>query len=420
MNMMTPVGRADADPDPLRDRLRRLPRWQRRSAVALPVVVAALVGARLVGGADPAPAAPVPPAVTVGLPVQADVVEWDEQVGRFEASRSVEVRPRVSGALRSIHFRDGDTVRQGQLLFTIDPRPFEAALAEARAREADALAKLALARSDLARAERLIDDEAVSREEVDSLRAAARSAEAMVAAARAQVQARALDLDFTRVRAPIAGRISDRRVDVGNLVGGQAEAATLLTTIHAVDPIYFTFEASEALHLKYRRQAGGPTTAEVRLQDEADYRWKGRIDFTDNEVDPRAGTVRGRVVVDNPSGFLTPGLFGNMRLASATPRPALLVPDAAVRTDQARKVVLVVGDDGTVAAKPVDPGARVGDFRTIRAGLAPTDRVVVAGTQFAQPGSKVEARPTRLVLARPDAPTHAYTAPAPAQATLAD
>lgn len=368
---------------------------------------------------DQAQAAATPPTVTVSPPLQTDIVEWDEHVGRFEASRTVEVRPRVSGALQSIHFRDGQMVSQGQLLFTIDPRPFEAALAEARAREADATSKLALARSELARAERLIDDEAVSREEVDSLRAAARSAEAMVAAARAQVRARALDLEFTRVRAPIAGRVSDRRVDVGNLVGGSAETATHLTTIHAVDPIYFTFEASEAVHLKYLRQATATQQAEVRLQDEADYRWKGRIDFTDNEVDPNSGTVRGRVVLANPSGFLTPGMFGNMRLSAGQPRDALLVPDAAVQTDQARKVVLVVGRDGTIAAKPVDPGARIGDLRSIRSGLAPDDRVVVAGMQFAQPGAKVEARLAQLKLpARPPA-QRSYAPPPPSQATIA-
>jgi membrane fusion protein, multidrug efflux system len=419
MNMMTRVEALRAERR-LTARLTRLPRWQRAAALVAPLALATAIGAELLDSPPPAAAAQMVPTVTVAAPVRANVVEWDEHVGRFEASRAVDVRPRVSGALQAIHFRDGDTVRQGQLLFTIDPRPFEAALAEARARQADAQAKLALARSDLARAERLIDDEAVSREEVDALRAAARSAEAMLAAARAQVEARALEVEFTRVRAPITGRISDRRVDVGNLVGGQAEAATLLTTIHAVDPIYFTFEASEALHLKFLRQGGGAQTAEVRLQDEPDYRWKGGIDFTDNEVNAAAGTVRGRVVMANPTGFLTPGMFGNMRLAAGGARSALLVPDAAVQTDQARKVVLVVGADGTVAAKPVEPGARVGDYRVVRCGLEATDRVVVAGMQFATPGGKVRTQPTRLALNQAQGRTPAYTAPPASQATLAE
>ena len=373
----------------------------------------------LFGGGKPAAEAMPPAEVAVAVPLQREIVEYDEFTGRFEPSRSVEIRPRVSGQLQAIHFRDGQYVRQGQVLFTIDPRPFAAALAEAQARAAAARTAAALARSELARALRLLPDEAVSREEVENLRAAEQSAEANIAAADAVVRQRALDLEFTRVRAPIAGRVSDRRVDVGNLVGGMAESATHLTTIHAVDPIYFTFEASEAVHLKYLRQGTAAQAAEVRLQDEAGYRWKGRIDFTDNEVDPNSGTVRGRVVLANPSGFLTPGMFGNMRLSAGAAREALLVPDAAVQSDQARKIVLVVGRDGTVAAKPVEPGARIGEFRSIRAGLGADDRVIVAGTQFAQPGAKVETRPTRLTLpTRPSAP-RGYTPPPPSQATIA-
>jgi RND family efflux transporter MFP subunit len=401
-------------------------RVARRKAVwfTLPAAALLLFGVYGPGGTDEARAdAPPPPTVTVSLPLKQDIVEWDDHVGRFEASRTVEVRPRVAGALRSIHFRDGDMVRQGQLLFTIDPRPFEAALAEARAGEADAATRLALARSELARAERLIADEAVSREEVDSLRAAARSAEAAVAAARAQARSRALDLEFTQIRAPISGRISDRRVDVGNLVGGAAEAATLLTTIHAIDPIHFSFEASEAVFLKQLRQGrsagSGPQEVEIRLQDETGYRWTGRIDFTDNGIDEGSGTMRGRAVLPNPDGFLTPGMFGNMRLAAGPPRSALLVPDAAVQTDQARKVVLVVGRDGTVVAKPVEPGARIGALRSIRAGLAADDRVVVSGAQYALPGSKVALRETRVELADAPPGARAYAAPPPSQATIA-
>ena len=360
------------------------------------------------------------PVVTVAQPLQKTIVEWDDYVGRFEASQAVEIRPRVSGALESIHFRDGDIVRKGQLLFTIDPRPFAASLAEARARVASAATALSLARSELARANRLVADQAVSAEEVDSLKAAAQSAEAALAAARAQVQARRLDVEFTQVRAPISGRVSDRRIDIGNLVSGDSTAnATVLTTINALDPIYFAFDGSEALYLKQRRQKAGSDHVEIRLQDEADYKWRGKVDFTDNALNDGSGTIRGRAVLANPDYFLTPGMFGNMRLSSGSPRPALLVPDAAVVTDQARKVVYVVtGKDGTVTAQPVDAGPLVNGLRVIRSGLKPQDRIVISGLQFAATSPKVQVIAGKVEAAAP-VPKLAVTAPVASQATLA-
>ena len=348
------------------------------------------------------------------------VVDWDDYVGRFEASKAVEVRPRISGQLVGIHFRDGDVVKKGQLLFTIDPRPFTAALQEAQAQVAGASTALGLARAELGRATRLIADEAVSAEEVDSLRARVKSAEAQLAAAQAGVQARRLNVEFAYIRAPITGRISDRQVDVGNLVAGDtASGATVLTTINALDPIYFSFNGSEALYLKHRRQQGGSQQVEIRLQDETGYSWKGRVDFTDNAIDRGSGTIRGRAVLANPESFLVPGMFGNMRLGSGAPHRALLVPDAAVTTDQTRKLVYVVNKDGSTTAKPVQIGALANGLRVIRSGLSPSDQVVIQGTQFIQPGAKVKPVAGRIEPAPSDA-SEPVSAPIASQATLAD
>ncbi|HYZ48151.1 MAG TPA: efflux RND transporter periplasmic adaptor subunit [Sphingomonas sp.] len=423
MNMISRIetARAETRPADVQGGARTGGRWRKGVLIALPLA-AVLAGLVVANREAPAPPAPPVPTVTVAQPLVRDVNEWDDYVGRFEASKTVEVRPRVSGQIVAVHFTDGQMVRKGQLLFTIDPRPFAAALAEARAGLASAQSDLALARADLGRAQRLLADEAVSRSEIDRLQARVRAAEAAVAAGQARVRSRALDLEFTEVRAPIGGRVSDRRVDPGNLVAtGDGTASSLLTTINALDPIYFSFDASEALFLKAKRareQGAEASPIEVRLQDEADYRWSGRLDFTDNGLNPKSGTIRGRAVLDNPGLFLTPGMFGNMRLANGGTVKALLVPDAAVQTDQARKIVLVVGPDGAVAAKPVAPGPLVDGLRVIHAGLTPQDRVVIAGTQMAMPGAKVQVRPGRVEPAR-TAQAPEIAAPPPGQATLA-
>jgi RND family efflux transporter MFP subunit len=388
----------------------------------------ALVAVLLAGGAwkfthsAPAQAAPPPASVTVATPLVRDVRAWDDYVGRFAPSKTVEVRPRVSGQVVGVHFKDGDVVHQGQLLFTIDPRPFAAALAEAHANAASARSALALALSDLARANRLIGDEAVSAGEVDSLKARVQAGQAAVAAADARLREKALDMEFTQVRAPITGRISDRRVDSGNQVaGGEGTTGSLLTTINALDPIYFSFDGSEALFLKAQRgRASGNAASpvEIQLQDESGYRWKGELDFTDNGLDPRSGTIRGRAVLRNPNYFLTPGMFGNMRLATGGTQRALLVPDAAVQTDQARKTLLVLGKDSKVVAKPVELGPVVDGLRVIASGIASSDKIIISGTQMALPGMPVQPHDGRIA---PDAPTDAApaaTAPAPAEATF--
>jgi membrane fusion protein, multidrug efflux system len=397
------------------------PRWQRGALVLLPLALVA-GGVGLASREPPPVAAPPPPTVTVATPLVRQITEWDEYIGRFEASRVVEVRPRVSGAITAVLFRDGEFVRQGQLLFTIDPRPFAAALSEARAGVETASSELALAQADLGRATRLLEVDAVSRSDVDQLRSRVRSAQAALSAAHARVRSRALDVEFTQVRAPISGRVSDRKVDAGNLVSaGEGTASTALTTINALDPIYFSFEGSEALFLKMKRAGQGgaaPSPVEIRLQDEPDYRWRGRLDFTDNGLDPRSGTIRGRAVIRNAGAFLTPGMFGNMRLSAGGTRAALLVPDAAIQTDQTRKLVPVLAADGTITPKPVQLGPVVDGLRVVRSGLTTADRIVIEGAQLAMPGTKVGVRQGRIapVAAPPQAPV---AAPISGEVTLA-
>lgn len=390
--------------------------WKRTAIVGTPLVLLA-VGFAFWNTAPSTAAAPPVPTVTVASPLVRPIAEWDDYSGRFEASKSVEVRPRVSGAIVAVHFADGSVVHKGQLLFTIDPRPFVAALNEARAAVQGARSDLALAQTDLGRATRLLEVDAVSRSDVDRLRARVQASEAALAAAQARVQSRALDVGFTQVRAPITGRISDRRIDAGNLVqgGGSGAEGTLLTTINALDPIYFTFDASEALFLKARRAretGAAPSAVEIKLQDEADYRWHGRLDFTDNGLDMRSGTIRLRAVVGNAAQFLTPGMFGNMRLSTSGTVPALLVPDSAVQADQARKIVLVVAKDGSVTPRPVVVGPVADGLRVIRSGLTTADRVIISGTQLAMPGTKVHVRPGRI------APVAVATAPESAPVPL--
>ncbi|MGM4907214.1 efflux RND transporter periplasmic adaptor subunit [Tardiphaga sp. 866_E4_N2_1] len=382
---------------PLRSRNGRL-MWGGVIGLAmLGVPIAAMLLSR-----DPqtAVAAPPLPVVSVAPPLSRTVNEWDAYVGRFAPSKSVDVRPRVSGQVIALHFADGAIVKQGQLLFTIDKRPFEAALGEAQAMLESAKSDLALARTDVARADQL-SDAAISKSEVDRRRAKMQAAVASVAAAEARVQSRVLDMEFTDVRAPIAGRASDRRVDPGNLVmAGDGANSTLLTTVNALDPIYFNFDTSEAVFLKTKRaqQSGAePSRVEVRLQDETNYRWSGQLDFIDTGLDPRSGTIRTRAVLKNPDMFLTPGMFGNMRLANGTASTALLVPDFAIQTDQARKTVLTVASDGKVVAKPVQLGAVVDGLRIVKSGLDANDRVIVGGIISAVPGASVAIKAGEIV-----------------------
>ncbi|MBO9580130.1 MAG: efflux RND transporter periplasmic adaptor subunit [Sphingobium sp.] len=419
MNMPQSFTRADAQDvtldQPQGSSLRRRLAW-----IALPVLAIA-GGYYWMHSGAPAPQAMPTPVVQVSQPLAREVMLWDDYIGRFEAIKSVEVRPRVSGQIVAVHFTDGQIVRAGQPLFTIDPRPFQAALAEANAGVATAQSDLALAKADLDRALRLVSADAVAQSEVDRLKARVQAANAALAGAQARVRSRALDVEFATVRAPIGGRISDRRIDAGNLVAaGDGAAGTLLTTINALDPIYFSFDGSEALFLKAKRaNAGQGAPVEIKLQDESGYRWKGTLDFTDNGLDPRSGTIRARAVLQNKDMFLTPGMFGNMRLATGAKVNALLVPDTAIQTDQTRKLLLTVGKDGTVVPKQVVLGPVIDGLRVIRSGIAPTDRVVIVGTQMAAPGGKVDAKAGKIAPDIAQAP-QADSAMAPAgQASFA-
>lgn len=365
------------------------------------------------GGAGP-PAGGAPP-VTVATPLPRPIIDWDDYVGRFEAVQAVDIRPRVSGYVDAQHFRDGQFVRAGQLLFTLDPRPFAAALAQARAQAARAKAAAALAKANFGRTDELFKANAVGREEQETARAAADQAAADLAAAEAAVREKALDLEFSRITAPIGGRLSDRRAVRGSYVSA---GQTVLTSVVSMDPIHFAFTGSEAVYLKYSRanQAGtrpssrvAPNPVDIRLADETDYRWHGRMDFVDNALDQGTGTIRGRAVVRNPSGFLTPGMFGHMRLLGSGSYQALLIPEDAVITDQTRKSVMVVGKDDKVEPRVLQLGPLVDGLRVVRSGLAPTDRVIIAGVQLARPGMKVSPRLGKVV---PPAPGTDPAAPA--------
>lgn len=355
---------------------------------------ALLLAAALLAGAACERAAPPPespPAVDVARPLEREVTDWDDYSGRFEAVDLVEVRPRVSGTIQSVHFEDGQRVARGQLLFVIDPRPYEAQLARARAERDGARAQLANADAELKRAQALADTQLISQSQLELRSAAQLQAAANLASAEAAVQAQELNLSFTRVTAPLAGRASWRRLAPGNVVTADV---TVLTTVVSEDPIRFLFDVPESALLRYKREAGGAQSSpvEIRLQDEADYRWKGRVDFLDNALDRSSGTIRLRAVVPNPDGFLSPGMFGQLRLFAARPFKALLVPDQAIVTDQTRQVVYVVDDEGKVAQRVVRPGRLLDGLRVIHEGVSPEDRVIVSGVQRARPGRLVTAR----------------------------
>jgi len=349
----------------------------------------ALIAATSLAACSPsvaAPAAPPAPQVSVATPLQQDVTDWDEFTGRFEATQRVEVRARAGGFIQAAHFAEGQRVAKGQLLFTLDPRPAQAALASATA-------DLELARRAFERAEILMKDGAISRQDYDQRRASLDIAEAAVSARR-------LDVEFTRVTAPASGFISDRRVDAGNVISGGTSAADILTTIVASDPIHFEFEASEAQLLSYQRQvekSGGKV--EIRLQDETEYSWTGTVDFSDAVIDSSSGSVRMRAKVDNPEGFLKPGMFGRARVESSAAYAAMLIPESAVVSAGALKTALVVDANGTVETRTLEVGPIVDGLRVVRSGLLPSDRVIVNGTQRAMPGAVVDARLTTVTAA---------------------
>ena len=342
-----------------------------------------------------------PPQVTVAPPLASRVAQWDEFTGRFEAMERVEVRPRVSGYIDQVNFRDGSIVKQGDLLFTIDQRPFKLAVESAQADVLRSKAQVVLDVADYERAQQLVKTAATPVRELDQRKANLDIARAQQMAAEAALHTAQLNLEWSEVRAPIAGRVSDRRVDPGNLVAGGQNGATLLTTIVRLDPIYFVFDGSEADYIRYSRlsvdgQRGSsrdtPNPVKVRLADETEWAHSGVMNFVDNEINAHSGTIRGRAIFDNKDQFLTPGTFGRLRLYGG-PLDALLIPDAAVVSDQAHKVVLTVGADNKVVGKPVTLGGMARGLRVVASGLAPTDRVVIGGlaNPFVRPGVTVVA-----------------------------
>jgi multidrug efflux system membrane fusion protein len=342
-------------------------------------------------------AAPPPPSVTVSKPLQKSITEWDEYTGRFTAVETVEIRARVSGFIESIHFKEGQIVKQGDLLFVIDPRPFKIAVDQAKADVERAQAKLEIATHDVDRATPLARSATITDRELDTRKSVQRDAAGGVGSAEAALKQAELNLEWTSVRAPISGRISDRRVDAGNLIVGGSTGATLLSAIVSLDPIQFVFDGSEADFIRYLRLAAAgarPSSRDVqnpvavRLADEKDFTHLGRMDFVDNVLNPKTGTIRGRAIFENKDGLLTPGFFGRLRLFGGK-RETLLVPDSAVASDQASKIVFTVADDGTVGTKKVELGPIVEGLRVVRSGLEPTDRIVIDGLQRARPGQKV-------------------------------
>lgn len=367
-------------------------------------VAALALAALVVGCGDNTPqkqgGAPPPPQVTVAKPTQRTVSDYDEYVGRFAAVDSVEVRARVSGYLDSVDFKDGQMVKQGDLLFTIDKRPFQTALDQSRANRQLAQSNLTFTESDLKRAQQLVTEKTITEQVFEQRSQAYRNAQASVAAASAAVRQAELDMQFTELRAPVDGRIGDRRVSPGNLVtGGTSGNTTLLATIVSQDPIHFEFTFDEASYLRYERMAkqgadvasrGPGVNVSLKLIDEKDFSHEGRMDFVDNAIDRSTGTIRGRALFKNPNAVFTPGMFARVRVPASPPYRALLVPDTALGTEQAKRFLLVVGADNMVTMKYVTVGDLVdGDLRVIKEGLSADDRVIVDGLMRARAGIKV-------------------------------
>lgn len=349
--------------------------------------------------------APSPPAVTVAKPIVKDVMEWDEFVGRYDAVESVEIRARVGGYLQSVHFRDGAMVNKGDLLFVIDPRPFKATVDDMAASVTSAEARLELATAELRRIEPLVRSSVAPERQLDERRQQFQSARAELERARAQLSRARLDLEFTEVRAPIAGRISRKFVSEGNLVLGGASEATLLTTLVALDPIYFYFDVDERSYIGYVRmsQTGERASSrdvaqpvEVALADEKTFTHRGKMDFVDNRLDAATGTMRGRAVFENKNLQLSPGMFGRLRIPGTGTYRGVLVPEEAVLTDQDRRIVYVVNGDNVATAQAVRLAQQFDGYRIVREGLKGDETIIVNGLMRVRPGAKVAPTVTTL------------------------
>lgn len=373
----------------------RLIHVPRRGALAA-VLAAAVLGA--CSRAEPQMAPPPLPAVSVAAVIERDVAEWDEFSGRLEAVERVDIRPRVNGYLQTIHFKQGAEVKKGELLFTIDPRPYQAELARAEAALAGARTRAGLARTELARAERLLGDNAIAKREYDERVAAQGDTDASIRAAEAAVQTARLNLEFTQVRSPIGGRVSKAEVTVGNLVVGDGPNPTQLTSVVSQDPIYVSFEGDEQVYLKYVAMARSgerpssrraPNPVYMGLGNEEGFPHKGYMEFVDNQLDPQTGTIRARALFENKDGRFTPGLFARLKLIGSGTYRAVLIDDKAVGTDQSKKFVLVLGPENKVTYRPVTLGPMVDGLRVVKEGLKEGELIVVNGLQRVKPGAAV-------------------------------
>ncbi|MGE5517470.1 MAG: efflux RND transporter periplasmic adaptor subunit [Bacteroidota bacterium] len=376
-------------------------------AVVVVLGVAAGIYSMKSGGQGGAPAqaqGPAAPPVTVAQPLKRQITDWSEFTGQFTPVDYVELRARVSGYLTEIAFTDGQMVNKGDLLFVIDPRPYEIALVSARSKVTQAAASRELATRQLGRAGELQKREFLAQSLLDQRQAESQTAGAGQTAAQAAVREAELNLQFTRITAPVAGRISARQISIGNLVtaGGSNGSGTLLTTIVSQDPLYFNFDMSEsdflAFQRTYGRAAGGElkVPVDLRLMDETGWPHPGTLTFIDNQVDKSSGTIRARVTMANADGLIAPGSFGRVRMPASAPYEALMVPDAAIMTDQNRKIVMTVTAEGTVAPRPVTIGPVVDGLRAIRAGLTGEEQVIINGLMRARPGAKVTPQPGKI------------------------
>lgn len=348
-------------------------------------------------------AAPPPPTVTVAKPVVREVVEDDEFVGRFEALDEVDVRARVGGYLEKIHFTDGAIVAEGDLLFTIDPRPFRAEVAQAEALLKIAESQVEFTQKQLVRARDLSSRGNISVSALDERQNEYLSAQAQVQGAKAALDSARLDLEYTEIRAPISGRIDRNLISVGNLVETNV---TILTTIVAVDPIYFYFDIDERSFLAYARDArargvalqegAGALEVKVRLSDERDGSFDGKLDFSENRVDEGTGTMRVRAILNNPNLVMQPGLFGIINIPGSLPYEGVLIPDSAIAADQDRRIVYLVDDEGKVSPRQVRPGPRLHGYRVVRDGLTGQETIVINGLMRIRPGVTVTPEMTEL------------------------
>ncbi len=362
--------------------------WIALSAVAVGAMLSGCGPANSAGGGPGGP-----PPVSVAPVTQRPIQDFDDFTARLEAVSSVDVRSRVAGTLEKVHFAEGQRVAKGALLFTIDSRSFAAEVARAQAQRSSARTQAELTAAELARAEKLLPMQAVSLQEIDQLRAAKRNADAAVASAQAQLRSAELNLGFTRITAPMAGRISRSQLTAGNLVG---VGDPVLTTLVATEKIYAWFDASEASYLRLsaaRNQGGSASTVQMGLSNEEGLPHQGTVDFVDNRLNPTTGSIRVRAVFDNAAGRFTPGLSARLRVMSGAPTMATVVPEKAIATDQTRKMVMVIGPNNIVAPREVQLGALLNGMRVVT-GVKPGETIIVDGMQRAFPGAPVT--PTML------------------------